>query len=607
MEDVVADQAASEAVKRAVQSLKAGQFKVAFELLAPLDHPSLNDVNFLKLYAETATRAGQLTEAESALARLNQQQPLIPELVAAQGDILRQLGQFDRALPLLQQSLELAPRRPEFLYNAGLCLLALNRFDAAEELFRLALDIRADYQKAALGLANALEGKLDLVGAERVLVSMLVDQSANPAVWFRLARLYDQMAQDENFDRALENLSRLRPKDPKIYLALARLLLTRGRPDEAENWAVNGLQQRRDDVELLGFLANFRRERGEGDFLKDYEAVGLAELADSALADYVRFLSLASRGDEARSVLMQLKGPPGANWSEALVLAMLELQRGAGQFREMLELIAGRVEPSLSEWATIAYLGLGQFEAAGHRIDQLLANNPHHQYWLALKGVVTKALYPEEYASAFDPKQQTQTVNISDALSGAEMFKLNTLLEGWLAGQHFFVEAPLGQSVVGGTQSPGNLFNHHYPPLQRLKKVLLDEIRQLLNGPDAARFGDRVLQRWSGHLTIESAWSICVRESGFHVPHVHSKGWLSCVYYVAVPEHLQDTSTPSEGALALGRPGVKLPAEVAPALVVPARPGQLVVFPSYTWHETTPFSGQGNRVVIAFDLLPIAK
>jgi hypothetical protein len=33
-------------------------------------------------------------------------------------------------------------------------------------------------------------------------------------------------------------------------------------------------------------------------------------------------------------------------------------------------------------------------------------------------------------------------------------------------------------------------------------------------------------------------------------------------------------------------------------------PGRLVLFPSYMWHGTAPFSGDAERLTIAFDLLP---
>jgi len=34
------------------------------------------------------------------------------------------------------------------------------------------------------------------------------------------------------------------------------------------------------------------------------------------------------------------------------------------------------------------------------------------------------------------------------------------------------------------------------------------------------------------------------------------------------------------------------------------QPGLLVLFPSYMWHGTVPFSGTQTRLTIAFDIVP---
>ncbi|MNJ01564.1 hypothetical protein D3C73_1612360 [compost metagenome] len=41
-----------------------------------------------------------------------------------------------------------------------------------------------------------------------------------------------------------------------------------------------------------------------------------------------------------------------------------------------------------------------------------------------------------------------------------------------------------------------------------------------------------------------------------------------------------------------------------PLRVEKPEPGKLVLFPSYMWHETLPFSGDETRLTIAFDVVP---
>ena len=594
-----------QAMRLAAEQLQAKNFLAAHGHLQPL-MPLLNeDPTFLKMFADASLRSEQLPDADAAMAALVQLESANGELIAAHGDVLRRLGRYQDALPVLQRSLEMQPSRVEFIYNAGLCLLEMGQLVGAEGLFRRALSFKEDYTKAAFGLANALEGQGDLNGAERVLSSMLVDQAGNSVVWFRLARLFDQLDQSENFERALSTVARLEPTDPKIYAALARILLARARAQEALGWGVKGLGYRPTDPDLLRFLANLRFELGDQTFLADYERLPITALDVAALGDYLRFLSLADRAEEALGRLQTAYGPVTATWPIERLQIQLDLYRTLGRFQDMLALVAQLEGDVLQEWTVLAHLGLGDYGLADPVIDGLLEKQPHNQYWLALKSITVRQLDAAAYEQSFNAAKQVVILDLADALSALEQFKLNTLLESWLQDQHVFTQAPLGQSVVGGTQSPGNLFLHRYPPLQKLKSELLKLISGLIKSDAAAALGPWVGARISEGLEVESAWSIRVREQGFHVPHVHSKGWLSCVYYVAVPECVLDQGDDAvAGVLALGRPGVDLPNPWAPDRLVSPKAGQLVVFPSYLWHETYPFKGLGERVVIAFDLIP---
>jgi len=80
---------------------------------------------------------------------------------------------------------------------------------------------------------------------------------------------------------------------------------------------------------------------------------------------------------------------------------------------------------------------------------------------------------------------------------------------------------------------------------------------------------------------------------------VHPQGWLSSACYVETVE-----GPAREGWIKFGQPGVRtLPALKAEHFVKP-EPGMLVMFPSYMWHGTVPFSGDRSRLTLAFDLVP---
>ena len=80
---------------------------------------------------------------------------------------------------------------------------------------------------------------------------------------------------------------------------------------------------------------------------------------------------------------------------------------------------------------------------------------------------------------------------------------------------------------------------------------------------------------------------------------------MSGVYYVAVPEP-EPGDDPRAGWIEFNRPGYGIPPLSGSAGIetICPEPGMAILFPSYVWHGTIPFSGGGERISIAFDLHP---
>ncbi len=99
-------------------------------------------------------------------------------------------------------------------------------------------------------------------------------------------------------------------------------------------------------------------------------------------------------------------------------------------------------------------------------------------------------------------------------------------------------------------------------------------------------------------------WATVLDRDGHQAAHVHPTGWLSGVYYVAVPEPAPDAPEKS-GWIEFGRPPDELGLRRDPSVhALGPTPGLMLLFPSYFYHRTMPFTGAGQRVSIAFDLMP---
>ena len=83
---------------------------------------------------------------------------------------------------------------------------------------------------------------------------------------------------------------------------------------------------------------------------------------------------------------------------------------------------------------------------------------------------------------------------------------------------------------------------------------------------------------------LSGSWSVQLLPGGYHIDHVHPRGWLSSAYYVELPGETADDAGRA-GWIKFGEPGVSL-AACPPEHFVKPEAGMLVLFPSYMWHGT---------------------
>ncbi|HEX2561455.1 putative 2OG-Fe(II) oxygenase, partial [Phenylobacterium sp.] len=182
-------------------------------------------------------------------------------------------------------------------------------------------------------------------------------------------------------------------------------------------------------------------------------------------------------------------------------------------------------------------------------------------------------------------------------LSAAELAETAEVLRGL----HRAKSHPLDQTLRGGSQTEGDLFAHADSAIARLKAAFSEAIRRFIDhlpppdprhpllGPARERF------RFAG------AWSVRLTGKGFHINHVHEKGWISSAFYVAVPEGVGEGAESHAGWLAFGQPPAELGLPLEPIRLIAPKPGRLALFSSLMWHGTLPFD-EGERLTVAFDV-----
>jgi uncharacterized protein (TIGR02466 family) len=153
-------------------------------------------------------------------------------------------------------------------------------------------------------------------------------------------------------------------------------------------------------------------------------------------------------------------------------------------------------------------------------------------------------------------------------------------------------------------ESRFNLFRWPESCVQELRKFVLDTVIQVVLGATTLRAEDLSRLKFQNHT-----WFHVTRNAGSFVAHNHPMASWSAVYCVRVGE--VPAGQPGSGLLRLfdPRPGAgayRDPANERLHSAFALRPldlrleeGQIVVFPSYLFHEVTPFYGKDTRITVA--------
>lgn len=245
--------------------------------------------------------------------------------------------------------------------------------------------------------------------------------------------------------------------------------------------------------------------------------------------------------------------------------------------------------------ATLAHVGvrLGELKMAEAAAQNAVRVAPDTQSAWSLLTVIWRLMEdPREHWLA-DYSRFVMPID----LSGVDMAVLAAVLHKLHLTQHH----PADQSLRGGTQTRGNLFDKADPTIVALSTSIEDAIRWALSTlpPDPMH---PFLGRMTGATRFGGSWSVRLAQAGFHISHIHQNGWLSSAAYVSLPSDVGGDS--DAGALAFGVPDAQLKHDLPPRRVVRPRVGQLVLFPSYMWHGTLPYAADQPRLTVAFDALP---
>ena len=248
-----------------------------------------------------------------------------------------------------------------------------------------------------------------------------------------------------------------------------------------------------------------------------------------------------------------------------------------------------------------AHLDRGDPGAALKACDDLLARHPGQSGALAMKAVALwQAGEKDRARSLLDFDRLLREERCAPPANFADMAAFNAALAAHVRGHPTLRAAPESYSMERG-QSTGELLpgSGAAAAFGGLVAQAVDRYRDAT--PQDA--GHPFLTDIPDRIKI-TAWGVILDEGAYQVPHIHPSAWLSGVYYVALPPALGADDDGTAGWIEFGRPywDFRIRKEPETRLIEPEE-GLMLLFPSYMFHRTLPFSGPGERISIAFDVL----
>lgn len=591
-------------------------------------------------HAGLLLRNGQFAQARGVLEALVRRQPAHLQAHWLLGGACQEGGDPAAAERAFRAVLALDPRWVPARVALGELLARNGRGDEAERELRRAHADDPRFPRAALSLAQLLlagecaaealhitasalagaAGDAELLGAHGHALQKLKRLDEAIAVLQRAAQLAPQSARAEH-DLALA-LHQARRNEAAAAAAqraldkgsdaaetwglLSRALAALGRYDEAEPAFRAAIARRGDFVEAQQDLAQLLWLR-QGNL-----AVATAVLDTTLATDPAqpRLLAIkaalhASAGDHAgaHTLFARAAALPGAGPDELLGAAMTALRIDRPATLHFARRADALAPDDVSVQAALCdiLVACGELDAAAPRIAALQQRYPYDQHLRALQATFWRLRGDARYGALYDYPRMVRSYIIDTPPGWPDLSSYLRDLAAALRRRHTTYGHPPDQSLRGGSQTLENLADADDPVIRAFFRTIDRPIREhmtwLGHGDDPLR------TRNSGAYRLSGSWSVQLRPDGFHVDHFHTDGWLSSACYIELPDAVQGGG--HEGWIKFGQPGLALEPPLPAEHFVKPEPGLLVLFPSYMWHGTVPFSGTQTRLTIAFDVVPV--
>ncbi|MGN6518042.1 MAG: tetratricopeptide repeat protein [Dokdonella sp.] len=522
-------------------------------------------------HAARLQREGRGSEAERLLRDLLARHPRDAAAVALLARMLLASGRADEAATLLDRFVGATFRVPaDLLLLRAQSLLTAGRIEAAVPAYHEAVAASPHDGAAELGLAVAL-GRLGQHEAAALAARSAIGKGAElPDACFVLARALFDGGHFDEAEAQFRHVLRLSPAHVAAHTNLAELVWMRS-GDAAAAATDLDTALRAQPAHVLLRIAKARLLQSAGALERGYStlAAGLAH---------------APRHPDLHVAAAQLA--IGFDPPRALVHVECAHRSAPGR----IDVVAAHAD---------ALLALGRAHDVLAVTGEMLRHDPCDAHALALRTSAWRLLGDDHRPASCDYATLVRASMLDTPPGWPDLAAYLRDLAAALHRRHAS-QPQANQTLRRGTQVSIDPACATDPATRAFARAIEGPVRRYLDG--LGHGADPLRRRNTGACRVADMRSVRLRSRGHHVSHVHRQGWLSSACCIELPPGMAERD--GAGWVAFGECGVPTPTALPADYFIKPEPGLLVLFPSWFWHGTRPFRGNGTRLSIAFDLVP---
>lgn len=423
-----------------------------------------------------------------------------------------------------------------------------------------------------------------------------------------LALLHLQVGQQEKSESLLRRAVAINPRSLVALSLLGSTLLTCGRGSEAVTVLTDARAIDPEDPHVAYALAHAQLESREFESAIEAadESLGLRPDHPPTLVLKGAALYQLGRYEDAEKVLAHAASVDSGEVNAWIHLGRARLARrdndGAVEAftsAASLSLDLATVHSQLAD----AHNAAGRFDDAIAVCDAFLERHPIEAAIILVKTIALRDSGRNAEADALLGQGSLVIAReITPPARYESIRSFNQALERMIRNHPSLAHVHTNRATRHGIQT-GSLMVDPPPEMIALARVIDAQIRATKQRLRDAGLGDHPWVRYAPNDWTMNAWAVVLSDEGHQLSHIHPEAWMSGVYYVAIPEHGMGVGHGEDGWIEFGRPTDQLVVRVTPPVrTIEPKPGLLATFPSYTFHRTIPFKGEGERICIAFDV-----